>query len=216
MIIPNIPLIFVWALFSFVVDGYVIDEKYSSSLSLRLVDVETKISPISLLLLNKETNVVVEGLHWSESTSSETSSKDNNKDNNNYLNFTTYLNDQVVDSGTIKLPNDPLELPNSIETGFIVATESGKTVIRVEISDGSTTIVVVETNTRAYQSWIILFPIGCAFIMFLVLNVDMVYALMCSMFIGSWIAEGSFILGSRKIFDTYLLEAISDPTHVSM
>ena len=241
MIIPNknnmfllVVLVGVLGLFSIsFVDGYVIDETYSSSsLSLRLVDVETNISPVSVLLLNKETTIIVEGLHWSGSSGSSSSeissrssnnSNDNNdtsNDNNNYLNYTTYLNEQVVDSGTIKLSDNPLELPTSIEAGSIIATESGTTNIRVEINDGSTAtdyvIVVAETTTRAYQSWTIAIPIGCAFIMFLVLNVDIIYALFSSMLIGSWIAEGSFIAGIRKVFDTYLLQAISDSTHVSM
>jgi hypothetical protein len=187
--------------------GFLIED--NTPLSLRLADVETSISPVTLLFLNKETNVIVEGITWSSGE------EVGPEKNDNYLKYTTYLNDKVVDNGLIDLPDDTLKLPSLIEAGRIAAVDSGTINVRVVLNDG-TKDIVVGMNARAYQPWVIAIPIGIAFVMFLLLNIDVVPSLFCSVVVGSCIAEGSFIRGMKSIFDTFLLHAISDTAHVSM
>ena len=200
-----------------------------SSLSLRLIDVETKISPISTLFINKKASVIVEGLVWS-SYSEQNTTQGNTSIESNQLIYSTWINGHQVSNGTVRLSqswsnnnNDnnsnnnsiTVELPSSIDVGVIEANDGGSNSIRVVFSNGytesSTTLIV-----RSYRQWISSIPILIAFGLFLVFKVHMIYSLFIAMIIGSSIVEGSIIDGFRAVFNTYVLQAASDSAHVSM
>ena len=200
-----------------------------SSLSLRLIDVETKISPISTLFINKKASVIVEGLVWS-SYNEQNTTQGNTSIESNQLIYSTWINGHQVSNGTVRPSqswsnnnNDnnsnnnsiTVELPSSIDVGVIEANDGGSNSIRVVFSNGytesSTTLIV-----RSYRQWISSIPILIAFGLFLVFKVHMIYSLFIAMIIGSSIVEGSIIDGFRAVFNTYVLQAASDSAHVSM
>ncbi|MGK3749915.1 MAG: hypothetical protein ACI8RD_002213 [Bacillariaceae sp.] len=202
-----------------------------SSLSLRLIDVETKISPISTLFINKKASVIVEGLVWSSYNVQNTTTQGNTSIESNQLTYSTWINEHQVSNGTVRLSqswsnnNDNnnsnnsssimVELPSSIDVGVIEANNGGSNSIRVVFSNGytesSTTLIV-----RSYRQWLSSIPILVAFGLFLVFKVHMIHSLFIAMIIGSSIVEGSIIDGFRAVFNTYLLQAASDSAHVSM
>jgi hypothetical protein len=69
---------------------------------------------------------------------------------------------------------------------------------------------------RVYHQWLTILPILAAFTSFLLLKVEIEYALFLAILIGSWVIEGSFRAGFTAVFDTYLLMALSDSTHIVM
>lgn len=192
-----------------------------SLLSLRLIDIETKISPIAILFLNKKASVIVEGLVWPSGNGQATTQGiiSNGLDQ---FTYSTWINDHQVANGTIQQSkswsnnyNTAVELPSSIDVGVIEANDGGSNSIRVVFSNGytesSTTLIV-----RSYRQWISSIPILIAFGLFLVFKVHMIYSLFIAMIIGSSIVEGSIIDGFRAVFNTYVLQAASDSAHVSM
>jgi hypothetical protein len=197
-----------------------------SSLSLRLIDVETKISPISTLFINKKASVIVEGLVWS-SYNEQNTTQGNTSIESNQLTYSTWINGHQVSNGTVRLSQSwsnsnnnnnnsiTVELPSSIDVGAIEANDGGSNSILVVFSNGytesSTTLIV-----RSYRQWISSIPILIAFGLFLVFKVHIIYSLFIAMIIGSSIVEGSIIDGFRAVFNTYLLQAASDSAHVSM
>lgn len=186
------------------VKGFSIDQE--PLLSLRLVDVQTKATPISILFLDKKTAIILEGLSWTGNVNA----------SSNSLKYTTFLNEEEVASGSITLPNDPLGLPSSINAGTIAASSVGRISLRVVLNDGSAEEASANITVRAYQQWLTIFPILAAFTSFLLVKLEMEYSLFLAIFIGSCMIKGSFITGFSAIFDTYLVEAVSDSSHVAM
>jgi len=187
------------------VGSFSIDEN-ASSLSLGLMDTETNISPVSLLFTNKKTSVTVNGLAWTGEAN----------ENSESLNYVTYLNDKEVHNGSFEISDSGLKLPSSIETGVVVAEDSGSVTIRVILDDGSKKVVVEKSELRVYRSWAAAIPIVCAFGMFLLLRMQLTFSLFTAMFLGSWIIEGSLILGFRAVFEKYIVGSLSDSSHVSI
>lgn len=193
-----------------VAQAYSLDQSEANDLMVRLTDVETNISPISLLLQNKETKVTVEGLSWSSNSTSD------NENQEKFLNYTTYVEDDVVASGSILLPDDPLELPVSIDVGVLSVRNTGTVSLRVVLMDMEMRESWVDMQVRAYQPWIASVPFVVALIMFLAFRMDLVQALFVAMFVGSCIIQGSLVEGFKAVFDTYLLNAAISSEHVSL
>jgi len=194
-----------------------------SLLSLRLIDIETKISPIAILFPNKKAAVILEGLVW-PSGNEQATTQGNTSNGLDQFTYTTWINDHQVANGTIQLPtiwsnnnnnNTALELPSSIDVGIIEADFAGSNSIRVVLRNGgiesSATLTV-----RSYRQWLSSIPILLAFGLFIIFKFHMIYSLFLAMVIGSSIVEGSIINGFRAVFNTYLLKAASDSSHVSI
>lgn len=199
-----------------------------SSFSLRLVDVETNVSPIPLLFLKKETSVVVEGLGWLI-TEDEVAKKIDNSfvhktDDDSRLIYSTFVNERKVANGTIELSdiwnrNNTKRLSPSIDVGIIEVHNPGLNSIRVElytVLNGDITESSATLDVRSHRQWIAAVPILFAFGLFLVFNIHIIHSLFFAMFIGSCIIEGSMINGFRAVLDTYLLQAATDSAHASM
>ncbi len=185
-------------------NGYSIDHEYSNLQTLRLVDVQTKSSPLSLLFVDKKTAVLVESLSWTGNASTAS------------LKYTTFLNDEEVASGSITLSSDALELPHTINAGTIAATDAGSNFIRVVLNDGSMVETSVDMTVRAYNQWYAIIPIIASFVSFLLFNLQMEVSLFLAIFSGSWIIKGSFYKGFSAIFENYLVEAVSERSHAAM
>ena len=198
-----------------------------SLLSLRLIDVETNISPIPVLFIKKKTAIVVEGLGWL--VENEVAKKIDNsfihKSNvDSRLIYTTFINDREVANGTIELSgfwdkNETKRFSPSIDAGIIEVDNVGLQSIRVvlhsvlkgDIIESSATL-----NVRSHHQWIATIPILLQFGLFLVFNVHIIHSLFFVTFIGSWIIEGSMINGFRAALDTYILQAATKNSHASM
>ena len=189
-----------------------------SSLSLRLIDVETKISPIPVLFLNKKTTVVVEGFEWLiEEQATETI-------DNSQLIYSTFINEHQVANGTVELSeilskNSTTELSLSIDVGVIEVDDAGFNSIRVVLYSMSNDDIIESSatlNVRSYRQWMASIPILLAFGLFLIFKVHMIHSLFLAMFIGSCIIEGSMIGGFSAVLNIYLLQAATDSTHVLM
>jgi hypothetical protein len=192
-----------------IVRGYTISQDVTSP-SLRLTDVETKTSIISTIFLNKLTKVSIDGLSWAWAT------QENEKNSSSFLGYLLYVNNKEIDSGNISLLDDIQGLPTTIDVGTFSVTDGGDVAIQVVLNDNALTSMTLETNVRAHQSWIIGIPILVAFFTFFVLKADLVPTFFFAMFIGSWIVEGSIVVGFRAIFTKYIFAAISNRTHVYM
>ena len=184
-----------------------------SSLSLRLIDVETKISPIPIIFLNKKSSVVVEGLEWLIETNG-----------NSQLIYSTFINERQVANGTVELSdtwnkNSTAGIPLSIDVGVIEANDAGSNSIRVvlySVLNGDIIQSSATLNVRSYQQWMASIPIILAFGLFLIFKVHMIHSLFLAMIIGSCIVEGSMIDGFSAVLNTYLLQAATDSAHASM
>lgn len=197
------------------------------TLSLRLIDVETNISPVPILFLNKKTAVVVEGLGWL--TENEVASKIDNSfihktNDGSFLLYSTFVNEHKVANGTIDLSstwkrNNSTGFSSSIDAGVIEIKKSGQNSIRVELYSVISGNIIESSATlhvRSYQQWKASIPILIGFGLFLVFNVHVVHSLFCAMFIGSCIVEGSMINGFRAVFGTYIFQAVTDSVHLLM
>ena len=197
------------------------------SISLKLIDVETNISPVPILFLKKKTSVVVEGLGWL--IEDEVARKIDNSfvhktNDGSRLIYSTFVNEHQVANGTIDLSeswkkNNTKGFSSSIDVGVIEVDKSGLNSIRVElysvlngdIIESSTTLKV-----RSYRQWTASIPVILGFGLFLVFNVHIIHSLFCAMFVGSCILEGSVTNGFRAVLDTYILQAATDSAHALM
>ena len=195
-----------------------------SSLSLSLIDVETQISPTSVLFLNKKALIIVHGLVWSPDNEQNTTTSHGVESNESEeLKYSTWVNDKQVANGRVKLVetwnkdnNSTIYLlPQSIDVGVIEVNDVGLNSIRVILSNGnkesSTTL-----NVRSCQQWLSSIPILVSFFLFVIFKLHLIYSLFLAMVIGSSIIEGSIITGFRAVFSNYILRAASDSVHVSM
>jgi hypothetical protein len=176
---------------------------------LRLTDVDTNISPISLLLQDKATKVTVEGLSWKSSNQTDV-------DSAKFLNYTTFVDDEEVTSGIIPLMDDPLELPLFIDAGNVVVASTGTKLLRVVLVDHNLQAAEIQMEVRAYPAWVAGIPFVISLTMFVVFNADLIQALFVAIFVGSCIAHGSLLQGFRAIFDTYMLHAATSTEHVAL
>jgi len=198
-----------------------------SSLSLRLIDVETKISPIPVLFLKKKSYIVIEGLGWLKEdkvTKKIDNSFVHKTNDDSRLIYSTFINERQVANGTVELSdvwnkNNTKGISSSIDVGIIEVENPGLNSIRVvlySVLNGDIIESSATLNVRSYRQWTACIPIFLAFGLFLVFNVHMITSLFFAMFIGSWIIEGSMINGFRAVLDTYLLQAATDSAHVSI
>lgn len=187
--------------------GYLLNRN-ATSFSLRLTDVETGVSPISTLFLKKETKVSVDGVLWLANEKEEEPS--------GFLEYALFVDNEAVDNGTIYLADDPLGPPTTIDVGTIVVNDSGATVIQVKLKDKSEASITTKKAVRAHRSWIAFIPVFVAAIMFLILNIDLVPTFFLTMFIGSWVIEGSIVEAFQAMFVKYVLNAVSNRNHLLM
>ena len=194
---------------------------------MRLIDVETNISPIRVLFLKKKTLVVVEGLGWltgDEVARTIDNSFVHKKSGDSRFIYSTFVNDHQVAKGTIDLPgnwnmSNTRGFSSSIGVGEIEVYKAGLNSIRVvlysvlngDIVESSTTL-----NVPSCRQWTTSIPIVLGFGLFLVFNIHIIHSLFCAMFAGSWILEGSMINGFRAVLDTYILQAATDRSHALM
>jgi len=199
-----------------------------SSFSLRLIDVETNISPIPVLFLKKKTSVVVEGLGWlieDEVTRKIDNAFVHKTNDDSRLIYSTFVNERQVANGTIELSdiwnsNNTKGISSSIDVGVIEVNHSGLNSIRVvlySILNGGDIIESSATlNVRSHHQWTASIPIFLSFGLFLVFKVHIIHSLFFAMFIGSWIIEGSLIDGFRAVLETHILQAATDSVHASI
>mmetsp|Transcript_25956 Transcript_25956/g.61583 ORF Transcript_25956/g.61583 Transcript_25956/m.61583 type:complete len:1125 (+) Transcript_25956:122-3496(+) len=219
----------------------------SSLLSIRLVDDQTGISPITTLLTSRPTSVYVDGWLSSSTSSSllidrENESQQQQQQQPISLVCTTYVDDVVASNGTMTFTSmesllafhggdqDYISTGISIGSGLYCGsitstTKMGTSSIRVEIQyeQGSisttTTTRIVQTTTtdvRSYNSWVVSIPIVIPWLLFLGTNIPLELSLFVGAFVGSCILQGSFVQGFIKMFDTHLLTAVSDSSHVAL
>uniref|UniRef100_A0A7S4AB14 Na+/H+ antiporter NhaC-like C-terminal domain-containing protein n=1 Tax=Pseudo-nitzschia australis TaxID=44445 RepID=A0A7S4AB14_9STRA len=200
-----------------------------SPLSLRLIDVETNISPVPVLFLNKKASIVVEGLEWFDKNQgierkNETSEEPVTETvGSSILIYSTYINERQVTNGTLEVSEisnkkSMVYFPSSIDVGVIEVDDYGANSIRVVVHHVSNDDVIessVTLDVRSCRQVTASIPILLAFGLFLIFKVHMIYSLFLAIFIGSCIVEGSIINGFKAVFDTYLLKAATDSDHVS-
>ncbi len=195
-----------------------------SSLSLRLIDVETNISPVPVLFLKKKTSVVLEGLGWlmeNEVTRKIDNSFVHKTNEDSRLIYSTFINEHQVANGTIDLArywnkNNTKGFSSSIDVGVVEVDKSGLNSIRVELYSVLNGEIIESSaflKVRSRRQWMTSIPIAFAFGLFLVFNVHIIHSLFFAMFIGSCIIEGSIINGFRAVLDTYILNAATDTCH---
>lgn len=196
-------------------------------MSLRLIDVETNISPIPALFLKKKASVVVEGLGWlieNEVSRRVDNSFVHKTNDDSRLIYSTFVNEHQVANGTVELSgywnkkNSTNKFSSSIDVGVIEVDTVGLNSIRVvlySVLNGDIIESSATLNVRSFRQWTAIVPITLAFGLFLVLNVHIIHSLFVAMFIGSWIVEGSMVRGFQAVLDTYILEAATDSAHAS-
>ena len=180
-------------------------------LSIRLTDVKTNESPISLLFEGKETKVTVEGI------SSWIGQNPSDDVVTTFFNFTTYLGDEEVANGMVQLTDDGLEQDtDSFDAGVFVMRQSGSNLLRVVLMDAGLATTEVQMEVRAYQAWMVSIPFLVSLLLFFVLKAQLIQSLFASILIGSIIAHGNIVQGFRAVFQTYLLNAATRSEHVSL
>ncbi len=199
-------------------------EAKDSSLSLRLIDVETNISPVPVLFIKKKTSVVIEGLGWL--VENEVARKIDNSfvrksKEPSQLIYSTFVNEHQAGNGTIDLQEfwsnkNNTGFRSSIDAGVVEVHKSGLNLIRVElytVLNGEVIESSASLNVRSHRQWIASIPIIFAFGLFLFFKFHIIHSLFSAMFIGSCIIEGSIIEGFRAVLDTYILQAATDTDH---
>ena len=189
--------------------GYSLDVS-ASDLSIRLTDVDTNISPVSLLFQNKATKATIEGLSWTKSSSK------SDDTTTPFLNYTTFLDDDELASGAIQLCDDSLHFPDSIDAGVFSMTSTGSKMLRVVLVDSELETTEVQREVRASQAWVAGIPLIVSLVLFFVFKTELLPTLFVSIFIGSCITHGRLVQGFRAIFDTYLLNTATSSEHVSL
>jgi hypothetical protein len=198
-----------------------------SSFSLRLIDVETNISPIPVLFLKKKTIVVIEGLGWlieGEVTRKIDNSFVHKTNDDSRLIYSTFVNERQVANGTVELSdiwnkNNTKGFSSSIDVGVIEVETSGLNSIRVvlySVLNGDIIESSATLNVRSYHQWTASIPFFLSFGLFLVFKVHIIHSLFFAMFIGSWIIEGTLIDGFRAVLEKHILQAATDSAHASM
>lgn len=176
----------------------------SRGVSILLEDARTGKAPVSTLFLKEATNVYVEGISWVGSSQG-----------NATLNYKTFLNGEVAAEGQLTLNSrGPFELQERIHVGEIVARDSGKHSVRVELSSGEAT-VSEETEVHAFRPWIASIPIILA-VLFTFFQVRVELSFVVALLVGSCIVEGSLVDGFKSFFAVYLIDAMSDESHIYM
>jgi len=196
---------------------------YGTPLSLRLIDVETKISPIPVLFLNKKASIVIEGVgRLNERNEIQQNTQSIDTDGDIKLIYSTYVNEREVANGTFLLSNTREDIstvysPSNVDVGLVEVDEPGLNSIRVVLYHVSNEDIVqtsITLDIRSYRQSTASIPVFLGFGLFLIFKVHVIHSLFLAMFVGSWIVEGSMINGFRAIFDTYLLQAATDSDHV--
>jgi hypothetical protein len=127
------------------------------------------------------------------------------------LNWTTYLNGVVSQSGIVDLLADGRVLPTTIAAGEIASQGSGTYTITVELLlDGITT--TVDATYESFASGVSVIPL--VLILVLAATTHMVeVSLFTGIFVGACIVAGSLKQGFFTTLSTYLLDAVSDESH---
>ena len=181
-----------------------------TDLLLALTDISTKVSPISTLFLNQPASVTIDGLQW-----------EGVKETNSSLSYTTRVNGNVQATGTIKLPSDAIFLPTSIFAGNISVSEAGSNTIEVVISvtgQNSSSLGEEQSTSKSIQSfraWSSIIPLLVVLVL-AVTSGRVELSLICGIFVGACMIAGSLTGGFKRTLDTYLLDAVANPDHVSM
>ena len=238
----------------------------SSSLSIRLVDDQTGITPITTLLTNRPTSVYVDGNWWWQHQQPESSlSQDQQRRPISFV-CTTYVDGVVTTNGTMTFTStesllafyrgsssiggdgeqavgaraagigriDSSSSSSSLYCGSITSkTTMGTSTIRVEIqrhqggsalasvsasvsAPTTTTATTTTREVRSYNSWVVSIPIVIPWFLMLGTNTPLELSLFVGAFVGSCILQGSFVQGFIRMFDTHLLTAASNPSHVAL
>lgn len=180
--------------------GYTIE---SSSISLTLKDSKSGLEAENVLFVEGKTTVVVDGIVWAGEA-----------DGSNSLSYETSVNGEVQAFGSITLSDDPLNLPSSVEAGEIVVKERGKTAIEVILVSGSSKSEG-STQVQTIATWMSAIPFIFAMI-FSFFNSRRELTFLATIFLGSFIVEGSFGGGFVFAINDCLVEALSDISHAYM
>ena len=183
--------------------GYSIDES-KSSFSLKFTDVETQISPISTLFIEEYVKVDVEGIKWTGYAN----------DVGTELYFITRVNGEVAATGDISLPESALELPSTISAGEFYAAYGGRNRIEVELIVGEET-TTASTTIQAYRKWASIAPLIVIVIVALITK-KVELSFIVGTFTGACLLTGTIIDGFKSTFNVYILQAITDSSHIWM
>lgn len=182
--------------FDYMIDG---DE---SSLGLFLIDVESSIDGLQSLHTGDTIAVEVSGIVW---VASETPT------DNSILTYSTFLDGDLVATGTVDLSADGKTLPGSIAAGEVTVSSAGRRTITVELElDGA--VSVAEGEYECFGSGVAILPL--LVILVLAATTHMVEAsLFSGIFVGACIVGGSMREGFFRTLDNYILGALASVDH---
>jgi hypothetical protein len=173
-----------------------------SELKLFLVDVSSGIEDLKSLHNGDAVSVSVKGLVWLPLENTTTTTN---------LTWSTFLDGDLVVSGSMDLTEYGLLLPDSIDVGEVTSPGSGRRTITVElVVDGITS--TVEGSYESFQSGVSLIPL--IVILVLAATTQLVeVSLISGVFVGACIVAGNIEDGFFTTLDTYLLGAIANEDH---
>jgi hypothetical protein len=173
-----------------------------SSLGLFLIDIESGIDSLQSLHTGDTIAVEVSGIAWiARETPTDTSN----------LTYSTFLDGDLVATGTVDLSADGKTLPGSVAAGEITVTSAGRRTITVElVLDGVKN--VAESEYECFGAGVAMFPL--LVILILAATTQMVeLSLFSGIFVGACIVGGSMKEGFFRTLDNYILNALASVDH---
>jgi hypothetical protein len=178
------------------------------NLSILLEDSHTDISPISALFLKETVKVSVEGVAWAGAAGS------TEEDDDFVLRYITRLNGEVAAQGNVTVPQDAFALPTTISVGEISSTMSGKNLIEVQIILGKKRIDT-SLEVQAFRRWASIIPL-LVIVAVAIVTKKAELSLLAGIFSGACMLTGTLVEGFKSTINLYVLQAITDQSHVYM
>jgi hypothetical protein len=125
----------------------------STNVRLELVDESTGISNIKTLFIAETTHVTVQGISWLPNNMTE-----ENWNKSHVMEWTTYVDGIVVETGTVSLMGIRRQLPTQISTGALTVESRGLHNITIRLVVDESELIVTEV-LNAYQMWISTVPL---------------------------------------------------------
>jgi hypothetical protein len=180
--------------------------------SLSLTDSETEIPDVKTLFKNEVHVVSVKDLVWTKvDDTNATAAASNATASLLVVKYETFVNDKMVDSGTLELGDVGRELPETLEVGSITPKSEGRTTVRVVLTvDGAT--AETEQSFQTMRQGVVVIPL--LLLLILAVTTHMVeLSLLSGVFVGACMVAGNLNDGFKTTFDTFILTAITDEGH---
>jgi hypothetical protein len=188
------------------------DYKVSEIGGLSLTDQATEIPDVKTLFKNEVHLVSVKDLVWAKVDTNATAAS-NATDSGVLLvvQYETFVNDKMVDSGTLELGDVGRELPETLEVGSITPKSEGLTTVRVVLTvDGAS--AETEQSFQTMRQGVVVIPL--LLLLILAVTTHMVeLSLLSGVFVGACMVAGNLNDGFKTTFDTFILTAITDEGH---